>query len=136
MTGKPRGHLGSQLERKAESILEVETEGDIHNINPKYCRNASTRNVGLPQFTWNDDLRRFVFAGAKSVEAREERKLIDCQDLIDKAQEVREVWKRSKLRTFIEENSSWARSKSYAIINFMIQKELLSEEEDGTLRIL
>ena len=48
--GKMRGHLGSQLERKAESVLVVEREGEISNINPLFCRNANFLKIPMQQF--------------------------------------------------------------------------------------
>lgn len=134
--GKTRGHLGSQLDRKAESIIMVETEGDVHNVNPKLCRNAGTRKIGLPQFAWNDDLRRFVYVGAKSAEARIDRRRAESQELLEIAQEHSLSWKRSDLRDLIVNENGLGRSAAYQLINFMVQEELLHEEDDGTLRIL
>ena len=36
---KARGHLGSSLQRKAESVLYVHRDGDISIVEPQFCRN-------------------------------------------------------------------------------------------------
>jgi hypothetical protein len=47
---KERGHLGSQLQRKSESVLAVKLEGDISFIEPKFLRMAGKGNI--PQLSF------------------------------------------------------------------------------------
>ncbi len=134
--GKTRGHLGSQLDRKAESVLNIEREGEICVINPKLCRNANVTSMPLQQFYWNDDLKRFVYDGAKSVFNAKDKKIAEYEDLLLelKAQEV--LYDRSVLRTLISERLGKSRTTGYDIINFMISNQLLDELPDGRLKIL
>jgi hypothetical protein len=38
-SNKPTGHLGSSVLKKAETVLFVEKNGDLTNVNPEYTRN-------------------------------------------------------------------------------------------------
>ena len=55
-TDKARGHIGSSLQRKAESVLYVHKEGDVSVVEPQFCRNEpferfafTINNEGLPE---------------------------------------------------------------------------------------
>lgn len=55
-SGKTRGHLGSQLERKAESNLRVikDAEG-VSTLFGEKCRRASIPQHSGPRFAWDDE---------------------------------------------------------------------------------
>ena len=50
-----RGHLGSQLERKAESNLRVEKKDDISTIYSDRCRRASLPKAQGVKFKWDEE---------------------------------------------------------------------------------
>lgn len=84
-TGKTRGHLGSQLERKAESNLRVVKDADgVSTIFSERCRKASIpQNVG-PRFRWDETAGMHVSCEpAVNEKAEESRK-----ELEDDAMEV------------------------------------------------
>ncbi len=54
-TDKERGHLGSQLQRKSESVLTVKKEGDISFVEPKFLRMAGQGSVPVIQFTYDKE---------------------------------------------------------------------------------
>jgi hypothetical protein len=55
-TGKTRGHLGSQLERKAESNLRMTKDADgITTVFTANSRHASISKAQGPRFAWNDE---------------------------------------------------------------------------------
>lgn len=62
---KERGHLGSQGQRKAESVLYIKREGDISTIEPKMLRNAGAGNTPIIQFTYDRDKGYHVSCGVK-----------------------------------------------------------------------
>lgn len=135
--GKTRGHLGSQLDRKAETVLLVEKEDEnTCVINPKYCRNASFANIPMPQYQWSHDLKKFVFLGEKSPESRLDKRMAECEDVLDTAVKRSKTWGRSLLRKFIKEHLGIGRSAAYDRINFMIEKTLLKELKNGDLEII
>jgi hypothetical protein len=54
---KTRGHLGSQLERKAETNLRLEKSGDVTRIWSEKQRRAPIPRNGGPCFAWDDSRR-------------------------------------------------------------------------------
>lgn len=60
---KERGHLGSQLQRKSESVLTVETDNDISTLKPKLLRNAGKGNIPLIQFRYNPEKHYHEYCG-------------------------------------------------------------------------
>ncbi|MBK8041157.1 MAG: PriCT-2 domain-containing protein [Verrucomicrobiaceae bacterium] len=76
-TGKTRGHLGSQLERKAESNLRVVKDAKgVSTIFSDRCRHASIPKESGPRFAWNDaaGMHVTVHADVKADKADEKRK--------------------------------------------------------------
>jgi hypothetical protein len=76
-TGKTRGHLGSQLERKAESNLRVVKDSKgISTIYSERCRRASIPKDKGPRFAWDNEVGMHVsvHADAKAEKADEKRK--------------------------------------------------------------
>lgn len=53
--GKTRGHLGSQLERKAETNLQLEKKGEVVEVFSTKQRRAPILRGKGPSFTWSDD---------------------------------------------------------------------------------
>src|SRR6201993_931370 len=85
-TDKERGHLGSQCQRKCESLLMVKTEGNISFIEPKLLRMAGKANIPAIQFMYDKDKGYHVGCGIRSVsEDKNETRLnsikIICQQV-------------------------------------------------------
>src|ERR1700757_226226 len=66
---KERGHLGSQCQRKCESLLTVKTEGNISFIEPKLLRMAGKGNIPAIQFMYDKDKGYHVGCGVRSATA-------------------------------------------------------------------
>ena len=66
-TDKERGHLGSQCQRKCESLLMVKTEGNISFIEPKLLRMAGKANIPAIQFMYDKERGYHVGCGIRSV---------------------------------------------------------------------
>jgi len=52
-----RGHAGTELQNKSESVISVEADGDVSVVSPKYCRNIPfdkfyfrINENGLPEY--------------------------------------------------------------------------------------
>lgn len=75
-TGKTRGHLGSQLERKAESNLRVVKDAKgISTIYSDRCRRASIPKDMGPRFQWDSSagMHMSVASDVKSDKAQDKR---------------------------------------------------------------
>lgn len=64
---KERGHLGSQLQRKSESVLMVETDNDISTLKPKFLRNAGKGKIPLIQFRYNPEKHYHEYCGVMTM---------------------------------------------------------------------
>jgi hypothetical protein len=60
---KERGHLGSQLQRKCESLLIIKRDGDICTIEPKLLRNAGMGETQVINFIYDKTKRYHVSCG-------------------------------------------------------------------------
>lgn len=80
---KERGHFGSQLQRKSESILTIKTQGDISYLEPKFLRNAGKGNIPLIQFIYDKGKGYHVFCGLKTPEEQEQKDLIRLKKVED-----------------------------------------------------
>lgn len=65
---KERGHLGSQCQRKSESIITIKTENDISYIEAKFLRNAGKGDIPLLQFKYDKEKGYHVSCGVRTNE--------------------------------------------------------------------
>ena len=84
---KLRGHLGSEIQRKAAGILSIEKEDNTNTsvVKALKVRDGSPLDVPLIQFGWNKELNRHVFLGEKSKADSEARKM---EDLASTARDI------------------------------------------------
>jgi hypothetical protein len=73
---KLRGHLGSELQRKAAAILSIEKddEPEISVVKALKVRDGSPLDVPLIQFSWNKENEMHTYLGEKPKEEKEKRK--------------------------------------------------------------
>jgi hypothetical protein len=86
---KLRGHLGSEIQRKAAGILSIEKEDSTNSsvVKALKVRDGSPLDVPLIQFGWDKELNRHTYLGEKSKEDVEARKVNDlyivAKDIFD-----------------------------------------------------
>jgi hypothetical protein len=80
---KLRGHLGSEIQRKAAGILSVEKDDDNNTsvIKALKVRDGSPLEVPLVQFGWDKEKNHHVYLGEKSKDFQEQRKVDDLTDI-------------------------------------------------------
>ncbi|MDR1984575.1 MAG: toprim domain-containing protein, partial [Prevotellaceae bacterium] len=73
---KLRGHLGSELQRKAAAILSIEKDENpqISVVKALKVRDGSPLDVPLVQFSWNKEIGMHAYIGEKPKEEKEKRK--------------------------------------------------------------
>lgn len=64
---KERGHFGSQLQRKSESVITVKTQGDVSYIEPKFLRNAGKGNIPMLQFAYDSNKGYHIHCGVRTM---------------------------------------------------------------------
>lgn len=73
--GKTRGHLGSQLERKAETNLRLEKDGDgVTVMFSERARSAFISKEKGPRFAWNDEEKMHTLTDAAFTPADRKKK--------------------------------------------------------------
>ena len=88
---KLRGHLGSEVQRKAAGILSVEKEegGNYSVIKALKVRAGSPLNVPEIVIGWDDDKKLHVFVESKTTQSHFDRKLRGLSDV------ARDVFKKA-----------------------------------------
>lgn len=95
---KLRGHLGSELQRKAATILSIEKDENpaVSVVKALKVRDGSPLDVPLMQFSWNKEMGMHTYLGEKTREAKEQRKQKELENL------SREVFDRQQFITYID----------------------------------
>ena len=127
---KLRGHLGSELQRKAAAILSIEKDRDpkISVVKALKVRDGSPLDIPLMQFAWDKEKSMHCYIGDKSIEDKNKRKeeeLIDIATSIFKKQRCAthlEICEQIQLAFDVKERTA----KSY--VKFMREKEIIYKD--------
>jgi hypothetical protein len=127
---KLRGHLGSELQRKAAAILsiEIDTEPSTSVVKALKVRDGSPLDVPLMQFSWDKEAGMHIYIGEKPREEKEKRKEKEL------AVVAREIFSSQKHLTYIDlcdriqqaMDVKERTAKSY--IKFMREKETIIKD--------
>ena len=79
---KTRGHLGSQIERKSESVLVLRKDGETTSISCKPARRQEISGDKAPCFSWDTQAAMHLLTRSKAVTA-DDRKRIELGTLAD-----------------------------------------------------
>ncbi len=82
---KLRGHLGSELQRKAAAILSIEREnsGNTSLVKALKVRDGSPLDIPIIQFAWNKSVGMHTYIGEKPKEERDKRKREELEGVAD-----------------------------------------------------
>jgi NADH:ubiquinone oxidoreductase subunit E len=129
---KLRGHLGSELQRKAAAILSIEADKNpsVSVVKALKVRDGSPLDIPLIQFSWDKEKEMHTFLGEKPKEEKDKRKETELlgiakaifahqrfytyADLCDRIQSILEVKERT--------------AKNY--IKFMREKDMIRKDAD------
>jgi hypothetical protein len=88
-TEKVRGHLGSQIERKAETNLSLEKEDEVTVVWSAKQRRAPIDKKTGPRFRWDDEMRMHVTAEVVSKPAQKVIELLElAQSVLQPGQKL------------------------------------------------
>ena len=83
-SNKERGHLGSQLQRKSESVLQLKKgKDDTSYCEPVLLRNASTTDVPIIRFAYDTSKNYHTFAGIMNSEKTSKDKAIMLREIVE-----------------------------------------------------
>ena len=130
---KLRGHLGSELQRKAAAILSIEkdTKPAVSVVKALKVRDGSPLDVPLMQFAWDKEKAMHAYLGEKPKEEKDRRKE---EELVAVA---RELFSRKRFIGYMELSEELQAAfevkertaKSY--IRFMQEKEIIVKSPDS-----
>ena len=130
---KLRGHLGSELQRKAAAILSIEkdTNPTVSVVKALKVRDGSPLDVPLMQFAWDKEKAMHAYLGEKPKEEKDRRKE---EELVAVA---RELFSRKRFIGYMELSEELQAAfevkertaKSY--IRFMREKEIIVKSPDS-----
>ncbi len=130
---KLRGHLGSELQRKAAAILSIEkdTKPAVSVVKALKVRDGSPLDVPLMQFAWDKEKAMHAYLGEKPKEEKDRRKE---EELVAVA---RELFSRNRFIGYMELSEELQAAfevkertaKSY--IRFMREKEIIVKSPDS-----
>lgn len=131
---KLRGHLGSELQRKAAAIVSIEKDStpNISVIKALKVRDGSPLDVPLIQFEWNKELGMHTYLGEKTKEEKDKRKELELIHV------TKRIFKKQTYFTYTglcEEIQSLLdvkerTAKSY--IKFMREKEIIIHDPSNS----
>lgn len=127
---KLRGHLGSELQRKAAAILSIEKDDspEVSVVKALKVRDGSPLDVPIMQFAWDKNFGMHIYLGEKPKEAKEKRKEDELVAI------AREIFERKNFLTYLELTEQLQAAldvkdrtaKNY--IRFMREKEIILKD--------
>ena len=131
---KLRGHLGSEMQRKAAAILSIERdeEPQISVVKALKVRDGSPLDVPLVQFSWDKEMGMHTYIGDKPKEEKDKRKE---RELSSVAREIFGKFRRCTYSELCEQIQSILDVKERAAknyIKFMREKEIIMRDISNT----
>ena len=130
---KLRGHLGSELQRKAAAILSIEkdTNPAVSVVKALKVRDGSPLDVPIMQFAWDKEKAMHAYLGEKPKEEKDRRKeeelVAVARELFSRKRFIGYMELSEELQTAFEVKERTA--KSY--IRFMREKEIIVKSPDS-----
>ena len=127
---KLRGHLGSELQRKAAAILSIEKDTDpsVSVVKALKVRDGSPLDVPIMQFAWDKDAGMHVYLGEKPKEEKEKRKedelVAVARDIFGRQDFITYVDLSEQIQAILDVKERTA--KSY--IKFMREEEIIRQD--------
>lgn len=130
---KIRGHLGSEIGRKAAAILSIERDEkrDLCCLKTLKVRDGSPLDVPLLEFGWDKQRAMHMSRGQRSPEAQQSRKREELQTLIRELYRQRGEYSPKELREAICKTLDVAESTAKSYIRFMKEKGILVCKPDS-----
>lgn len=130
---KLRGHIGSELQRKAAGILSIEKDDnpELSVVKALKVRDGSPLDVPMMLFGWDKELDMFAYRGEKSKEEKERRKTVDLSSLAKEIMAEREMIPYSELVVAVMEEMDVKDRTAKKYIAYMREQNILSQDSTG-----
>ncbi len=130
-TDKERGHLGSQLQRKCESVLTIKKDGDVSVLESKVLRSGGNNDFSPIRYQFDKSKGYHTFLeGSAPIQAKS--KELAIEELTDLAQRVfTEELTSGEAKERIMNRLPCLLTKSKEVLAQMFRADLLAERKAG-----
>lgn len=124
---KIRGHLGSELQRKASAVLSIEKDkkGDISVVRPLKVRNGTISKIPQILFRWDETLGMHSYLGERKNTFESKDKITTLATLISPLFKTKTLWHFSDLCKEIQEITGVTERTAKTYIRNLKEKEIL-----------
>jgi hypothetical protein len=130
---KLRGHLGSELQRKAAAILSIEKDENpqISVVKALKVRDCSPLDVPLVQFSWDRDSGMHTYLGEKPKEEKEKRKETELAGVAKTVFSKQRFCSYADLCGQIQSMLDVKERTAKSYIRFMREREIIRKDADS-----
>ena len=129
---KARGHLGSQLYRKAAHVLRIEKgEDGVSNVTSVHSRKQPVPKDYAPAFVWSDDKKRHVSAQNNAFEIAEKTRAQLREIISDFFTPLRESARHGELCKHVQHRESVGERTARDRITEMLALGVVSKDRHG-----
>ena len=131
---KLRGHLGSELQRKAAAIISIELDDDpsVSVIKTLKVRDGSPLDVPMLQFTWSKELGMHTFFGHKTREEKDTRKKSELEKIAVKIFSDKKYFTYMELCEKIQQLMEVKERTAKSYIRFMREQNIIAKDETNS----
>ena len=128
---KLRGHIGSELQRKAAAIISIEKDDNpaFSVVKAIKVRDGNPLDMPMTLFTWDKDKGMFVSAGQKSQEDTKRRKYDKLMKVATTAFQQKDIYTYSELTTVIVNELDCANRTAKDYINYMLVEGIITKSD-------
>jgi len=120
---KSRGHLGSELDRKSETVMQINQEGEVREIWTSKARKKRINKGDGVRFQWCEEEKGFVELEGTNADAK---KLIESEEAKQILKQIIDAsdmwsWKHSGIVSQIKEVTNKSESTAKRLLKIMLE---------------
>jgi predicted transcriptional regulator len=134
---KLRGHIGSELQRKAAAILSIEKDENpaLSVVKALKVRDGSPLDVPMMLFGWDKEKDMHVYRGEKSQEDKEKRKHTELTQIAKEVFQLHERLSYNELTTQIMQTVDVKERTAKNYISYMKTNEIITQDNNNLYHI-
>ncbi len=130
---KLRGHIGSELQRKAAAILSIEKDNNptLSVVKALKVRDGSPLDVPMMLFGWDKEKDMHIYRGEKSHEDKEKRKITELNLIAKEVFRSHERLSYNELTNLIMQTVDVKDRTAKSYISYMKSNEIISQDANN-----
>lgn len=130
---KLRGHIGSELQRKAAAILSIEKDENpaLSVVKALKVRDGSPLDVPMMLFGWDKEKDMHVYRGEKSQEDKEKRKFVELTQIAKEVFRLQERLSYNELASEIMQAVGVKDRTAKSYISYMRNNEIIAQDNNN-----